>query len=328
LSSTKPSNGEQAPPNPVPLVSIGLPTYNRAKYLPSAIASVLAQDHPRIQLIVSDNASTDATADVCRPFVESGALVYVRQATNISAVANFRAALRLAEGEFYMWLGDDDELSTNYVSSCLSVLRDDPEVSLAGGMAVHHRDGVVEFREAALDLVDPSPSRRVIGYYRRVFGNSVFYGLMRRDLAARQRLDNVTGSDALFVAALAFGGKVRTVDSVSIMRGTSASDRGSDLAAAAPREGRSALTTRTPWVSVAGSVLADIGWRGTAYGPLTRPRRLGLGLIAAGVILARAAWWQAGRSANRAGRVVLRRLSTPAQYNGLRAWYRRRRAVV
>jgi len=308
-------------------VSVGLPTYNRAGYLRKAIESVLAQDYPEIQLIVSDNASTDDTAAVCRPFHDGGRLVYVRQERNVGPVENYSAVLRRADGEFFMWLGDDDEVSENYVSSCVSILMEDAQVSLATGLAVHHRDGLVEFREAPLELVEPDAARRVARYYRRLHGNSVFYGLMRRETAMREPLQDVIGCDALFVARLAFTGKLRVAGTSSIWRGTSAPDRGSDLAAYAQKAGRSRFAAKFPWVAFAGSVLADIGWRSDVYGAVTRPRRLGLGATAAGFVLRKALLRQLNAIVNRCIRALLHAAFSPGQYDAMRTRYRRRRTA-
>ncbi len=310
----------------LPLVSIGIPTYNRAKYLRSALDSVLAQDYPRIELIVSDNASTDATAEICRPLADSNDLVYVRRETNIGALANFRSVAGRAHGELFMWLGDDDELSENYVSSCVSVLRRDPEVTLVSGLGLHQGEGLADFREEPLLLDDPDPTQRVVTYYRRVCGNSVFYGLMRRELADRQCLRDVVGSDAVFVAGAVFMGTVCTVDSSWIRRNTSVPDRASGLKSFAGSTGSGRFGAWFPWVSLAGVALSDIGWHSPVYAPLTRAGRVRLGIEVAGVILLRAFGWQVERTLNRSGRALLRMTLTPGGYDVLRQRFRRRRA--
>src|SRR5262245_14062805 len=94
-----------------PLVSIGLPTYNRASMLPRAIESVLAQTHANIELVLSDNASTDETETICREAqARDPRINYIRQAVNIGLIANFKFVLREARGAFFMWLSDDDWL--------------------------------------------------------------------------------------------------------------------------------------------------------------------------------------------------------------------------
>src|SRR2546422_495342 len=78
-----------------PLVSIGLPTYNRALTLRRAIESALTQDYPNIELVISDNASTDETEAICLEACRSdGRVKYLRQQNNHGAVTNFREVLK------------------------------------------------------------------------------------------------------------------------------------------------------------------------------------------------------------------------------------------
>ena len=94
-----------------PLVSIGIPTYNRERLIGRAIESALNQDYPNIEIVISDNASTDATSEVCRRYAQEQPNVrYVRQPRNLGAIRNFDAVLRQSSGQFFMWLGDDDWL--------------------------------------------------------------------------------------------------------------------------------------------------------------------------------------------------------------------------
>src|SRR5229473_2324672 len=105
--------------NSAPLVTIGLPTYNRASELKRAVESVLAQDYSNLELVISDNASTDDTQLVCERFcAQDNRIRYIRQPTNRGAAANFHEVLQRAGGEFFMWLGDDDWLDSSYVAQC------------------------------------------------------------------------------------------------------------------------------------------------------------------------------------------------------------------
>lgn len=84
-----------------PLVSIGIPTYNRAASLRRAIESALAQDYVNLEVVISYNASTDETQAVCEGFARKDSRIrYIRQVTNHGAVANFRNALSQPKGEF------------------------------------------------------------------------------------------------------------------------------------------------------------------------------------------------------------------------------------
>ena len=72
-----------------PLVSIGLPVYNGASYLSESIDSLLAQTYRNIELVISDNASTDGTQALCERYVAQDArVVYSRRPENIGGVRN------------------------------------------------------------------------------------------------------------------------------------------------------------------------------------------------------------------------------------------------
>jgi glycosyltransferase involved in cell wall biosynthesis len=118
--------------NDAPLVSIGLPVYNGGSYVALSIASLLAQTYRHIELVISDNASTDGTQQVCEQFARQDTRVrYVRLPSNIGGVKNHTKVCELARGEFFMWASSDDLWQPTYVERCVEVLRADPAVVLA-----------------------------------------------------------------------------------------------------------------------------------------------------------------------------------------------------
>lgn len=90
-----------------PLVSVILPTRNRAALLPRAIASVLAQSHADLELIVVDDASSDSTPALLAAIAEPRLRV-LRRERNAGAAAARNAGLALARGEFVAFQDDDD----------------------------------------------------------------------------------------------------------------------------------------------------------------------------------------------------------------------------
>ena len=105
------------------LVSIGLPTFNRAKVLRRAVDSLLAQTYRNFELIISDNASSDETQEICRQYAARDPRVrYVRQKENIGAAPNNIFVLREARGEYFLWTADDDWWAPEYVASLVEVL--------------------------------------------------------------------------------------------------------------------------------------------------------------------------------------------------------------
>jgi glycosyltransferase involved in cell wall biosynthesis len=102
-----------------PTISIGVPTYNRSKYLIRAIESVLSQTYLNIEVIVSDNASTDDTAERVRALSDDR-IIFLEQAKNIGMVGNFNACLQAATGDLFLMLSDDDVLNP----TCIERLSD------------------------------------------------------------------------------------------------------------------------------------------------------------------------------------------------------------
>lgn len=202
-----------------PLVSIGIPTYNRLRDLKRAVGSALAQDHANLELVISDNASSDGTDRWCRRLAESDPRVrYVRQAINRGPLANFEAVRLLSEGDYYMWLSDDDWLDRSYVSQCVAVLRQDPSCSLACGLPLYYAGEQYVRDDLWVELTSRRRWLRVLRHYYHVVDCGVFYGLMRRQHVPLAALPHVVGCDWIAVGALAFTGKVRTLPGVHIHR--------------------------------------------------------------------------------------------------------------
>lgn len=112
-----------------PILTVGIPTFNRAGLLREAIESVLGQTFSDFRLVVSDNASTDETDEVIASFADPR-LEYVRAEENIGMIGNFNRLITLTETEFLMLLPDDDRLYPDYLSSVVEVLQQKPQVGL------------------------------------------------------------------------------------------------------------------------------------------------------------------------------------------------------
>jgi len=106
-----------------PLVSIGMPTYNRADgFLPQALESALAQDYPNVEIIVSDNASTDGTEDLIRSRGDPR-LRFFRHAESIGAIKNFNFCVEQANGDYFLLLHDDDLIDPDFVTVGIRALQ-------------------------------------------------------------------------------------------------------------------------------------------------------------------------------------------------------------
>ncbi len=119
-------------PVSIPRVSVGMPVYNGAAYLEAAIESVLSQTMPDLELIISDNASTDDTEQICRAAAQRDQRVrYLRLGRNVGANRNYNVVAQLARAPLFKWAAHDDLCAPTYLERCLRLLDDHPDAVLA-----------------------------------------------------------------------------------------------------------------------------------------------------------------------------------------------------
>jgi glycosyltransferase involved in cell wall biosynthesis len=107
---------------PNPLVTIGISTYNRAdRYLKQALRSAADQTYPNLEIIVSDNCSTDTTGTIVAGFADPR-IRYFRQASNIGAVKNFNFCVSQAHGAYFLLLHDDDLIDRDFIEVCMAAV--------------------------------------------------------------------------------------------------------------------------------------------------------------------------------------------------------------
>ena len=107
----------------LPLVTIAIPTYNRAgSYLPVAFGAARAQNYPRLEIIVADNASSDDTASFMKG-VRDPRLRYLRHQVNIGANQNYNFCLNKARGDYFLLLHDDDAIDVDFVDACMRAVK-------------------------------------------------------------------------------------------------------------------------------------------------------------------------------------------------------------
>jgi len=121
-----------------PRVSVGIPVYNGERYLRDAIDAILGQTFEDIELVISDNASTDATEEICREYVASDPRVrYYRNIKNRGAARNFNRVFDVARGEYFKWAAVDDLISLDNIERCVEALEENPCAVLAYTLATH-----------------------------------------------------------------------------------------------------------------------------------------------------------------------------------------------
>lgn len=202
-----------------PLVTVGIPTYNGAERIPAAIASVINQDYPNIEILISDNCSTDQTEEACRQLAANDSRIkYHRQPENLGIIGNFDYVMRNGSGDYFMWLSDDDELKPGLLSKYAQFLTANEDFSMVCSETNYWKEGKFMHQETGMSFESSSALRRVFNMFRKNEGGAIIYGLMRTACANRLVWRQIIGSDWYIMGGMAFQGKVRQLPFVGMDR--------------------------------------------------------------------------------------------------------------
>ncbi|HEV3381267.1 MAG TPA: glycosyltransferase family 2 protein [Trebonia sp.] len=192
-----------------PRLSIGLPVYNGEKYVAESIDALLGQSYTNFELIISDNASTDATGDICRRYAKEDSRVrYFRQPQNIGLAPNHNFVVVTATGELFKWAANDDLYATDLVERCVAALDENPGVVLAHSWTAKIDDSgtVTEAFEYPMTTSSPWAPER----FRSVLfdsGGDDDYGVMRIDVLRRTAMkESYHHADHTIIAEIALHG--------------------------------------------------------------------------------------------------------------------------
>lgn len=145
----------------MPKVTVGVPTYNRADHLRNALVQILAQDYRDLELIVSDDASTDSTPEIVRQFNDDR-LIYSRNESNLRIPGNLNAILSRARGDYIVFLHDHDSFHPSLVSRMVRVLDTNVDVGLVfSGLAWTDHLGL-GYRVLLEDFPELIPKRELV----------------------------------------------------------------------------------------------------------------------------------------------------------------------
>ena len=183
--------------NAVPRLSIGLPVYNGETYLAESIDALLGQSFEDFELIISDNASVDGTADICRRYAKQDSRIrYTRQPRNIGAAPNHTFVFQQSRGELFKWASADDLYARGLVQCCVDALDEYPDVVLAHSWtaAIDEAGDITQALEYPLATDSPRAPERlhsILFGCSGIFGNSSIdgkhvswkenYGVVRAD---------------------------------------------------------------------------------------------------------------------------------------------------
>ena len=199
-----------------PLVTIAIPTRNRSSLLRECVRSALAQSYTAIEVLVSNNASTDNTSEVLRSFGDPRIREVVNE-TNIGLQGNWNNCINHAKGEYFVILSDDNTLHPNFVASAVDLIRQAPDLPIVAGgydVLIPHDNRVIPAAlPAALETGLWDGSDVLVEHLRGNFTFGTLSCVVRTDLLRRNGgfLDISAGGEELMLARLLMEGRAGVV---------------------------------------------------------------------------------------------------------------------
>lgn len=194
-----------------PTVSIGLPVYNGERHLRATFESLLRQTFEDFELIVSDNASTDATREICEEFLRRDARVrYHRQAANIGVARNWNFVARTGRGRYFKWASANDICEPSMLAQYAGALDQNPDAALcyARTRLIDDAGATIELYKNDLAVIEDRASDRFRTLTLKLALNNAQSGLIRMAALRRTRLVRpYIAGDLPLMAEIALQGK-------------------------------------------------------------------------------------------------------------------------
>lgn len=191
-----------------PLVTIGIPLYNEASYIRSTLLSALNQTYSAIEILISDNGSTDNSLSVIEDLVAAHSNIKVfRHPKNLGPYFNFNYLLGPPNADYFLWLGGHDQLSDNYVEDAMALFGNKPDA-----VAVYPFQGTIvkdklinSFDQDDFDVAGGSQSEQFLKIISNCNFGSATHGLYKLDVLRKSFLDINGGDLNLFLRVASFG---------------------------------------------------------------------------------------------------------------------------
>ena len=206
----------------MPEISIGMPVFNGEAFLEKRLKSILEQSFENFELIISDNASTDKTEEICKTFQKSDKRIrYIRQSKNKGVTWNLNFVLKESKGEFFMWAAVDDMISPQFVEKNYEILQNNEKIvasisKIEPLFSIDEKGNRDNYSKLIQNLRDSTRPRSVFSIsgtfdekvrkYLRSSSCQVIYSLFRRKELSTCFHESFIGNDwAVFLNVLKYG---------------------------------------------------------------------------------------------------------------------------
>lgn len=194
-----------------PLVTVGIPTYNRPAGLQKTLECIVNQTYANLEIIISDNHSTEAEVlEVIKKFSNADSRIqFYIQPANLSIIPNFQFLMDKANGAFFMWAADDDDWDNNFVETCVAGLQKNADaVACISDVKIITLDGKVTDTALKHGFMQNNLYKRLF-HWTRASGEVKYFfcGLYRTALIKNIHFPNQWGGDHMFLIEVITKGK-------------------------------------------------------------------------------------------------------------------------
>ena len=223
-------------------LTIGIPVYNGEKFLEEKITSILNQDFVDFELIISDNASTDSTKEICNNFVTKDKRIrFFSHKKNLGVNWNFDFILKKAKGEYFMWTATDDKILPGFYEKNIEILEKNPNIACSASQVKYFGKNRNYWVERSTRGSFKKLTKKIIGrfqnlqnypasgtfeskfrYYLKLRGHHhIFYGIYRTEQLKKIWLLDVNftvGNDLITMLSMLRFGDFHVIDEVMMER--------------------------------------------------------------------------------------------------------------
>lgn len=181
-------------------VTIGVPVYNEEKHLKDTIVCLMAQSYKDIEIIVSDNGSTDGSVDIVNELMEQDSRVRLFQhKQNLGSLKNFEFLRDVCETEFFVWIGAHDIISEDYVEMAVNTLDKNEQVGFVffDTVSFQGTPPVYQKRKKEISTSEGVRLSHKLNYALRKIGAAGIHAVFRTDLIKKIPLYGILGADHL-----------------------------------------------------------------------------------------------------------------------------------
>jgi len=205
----------------MPLVTIGIPVYNEERFLEKTILAAINQTFSDLEIVISDNASTDGSAEIIKKYQRiDNRIKPILKATNEGPGANFSTLVAHTKSKYFVLLGAHDIFLPDYIEKAVTFLESNPDYVMAYPHSnfIDADDNHTGCCDSDIDTSGLDVSRRMKKVAEDLSWCTCVHGVFRSEVVRKIPNMKIRGGDQLMLFAAAYYGHLRFLDGLGILR--------------------------------------------------------------------------------------------------------------